>query len=224
MNLVVGDSVIVKQGIKEPDSEEFEISGWQGRIIEINNDADEDNILITIEWDSLTLEQLPSSFIQQSEIDGHDWQCMILYDSDLDKSIPRDKKENVKKIQDKLFDKYYWASSGDEGLRISNVLGNAKRKNVMKCYEIWDKHLDENLSFPIPAIVEESEDSYLIKSGDKLLIKSLSNFVDMYGIIAKVKLDRKTYEFPLCDLEVMDKKSKDYQLINDYRIWFANKS
>ena len=75
MNLKIEDSIIVKEGIKEPDSEEFEIGGWQGRVIEINTDTDKDNILITIEWDSLTLEQLPSKFIQQSEIDGLDWKA-----------------------------------------------------------------------------------------------------------------------------------------------------
>lgn len=202
MNLKIEDSVIVKQGTKEPDSEEFEIGGWQGRVVEIDTDTDKDNILITIEWDSLTLEHLPSNFIQQSEIDGLDWQSMILYESDVDKTVPRDKKEKVKKIQDKLSDEYYWASHGEEGLRISNVLSNVKRSNEMKCFEIWDKYLDENLSFPIPAIVDESEDNWLIKSGDKLLIKSLSNIVDMYGIIAKVKLERKTYEYPLCDLRL----------------------
>ena len=223
MSLKIGDSVIVKQGIKEPDLEKFEMSGWQGRVIEIDNDTDKDNILITIEWNTLTLEQLPSKFIQQSEIDGLDWQSMVLYESDLDKTVPNDKKENVKKVQDKLSDKYYWASFGEVGIRISNVLGEVKRHNEMKCLEMWDKHLDENLSFPIQAIVDESEDDWLIKSGDVLTIKSLSNIVDMYGIITKVKLERKTYEYPLCDLEVLDKKSKDYQLINDYRIWFANK-
>jgi len=223
MNLKIEDSIIVKEGIKEPDSEEFEIGGWQGRVIEIDTDTDKDNILITIEWDSLTLEQLPSKFIQQSEIDGLDWKSMNLYESDIYKTVPRDKEENVKNVQDKLSDKYYWATFGEEGLRISNVLGNVKRHNEMKCLEKWDKHLDENLSFPIQAIVDESEDDWLIKSGDVLTIKSLSNIVDMYGIIAKVKLERKTYEYPLCDLEVTDEKSLDYQLINDYRIWFANK-
>ena len=43
MNLKIGDSIIVKEGIKEPDSEEFEIGGWQGRVIEIDNDTDKNN-------------------------------------------------------------------------------------------------------------------------------------------------------------------------------------
>ena len=55
MKLKNGDSVIVKHGVKEPYLEEFEIGGWQGRVVEIDTNSDKDNILITIEWDSLTL-------------------------------------------------------------------------------------------------------------------------------------------------------------------------
>lgn len=40
MNIKIGDSVIVKQGIKEPDLEEFEIGGWQGRVVEIDTKSD----------------------------------------------------------------------------------------------------------------------------------------------------------------------------------------
>ncbi len=223
MNLKIEDSVIVKNGTKEPDFEKFEIGAWQGRVIKIQNTADKDKILITIEWDSYTLGKLPPSFIQQSEIDGLEWQSMVLFESDIEKTVPRDKKEKVIKVQDKLSDKYYWFSFGEEGLRISNILGNVKRSNERKCFEIWDKYLDENLSFPIPVIVDDSQGSRFIKSGDKLLVKSISNLVDMYGLLVEVKLGRKTYEYPLCDLEVVDEKSKNHQLIDDYRIWFANK-
>ena len=59
----LGDSVIVKQGVKEPDLEEFEIGGWQGRVVDIDTKSDKDDILITIEWDSLTLRQIPSNYI-----------------------------------------------------------------------------------------------------------------------------------------------------------------
>ncbi|MCG3161995.1 MAG: hypothetical protein JMDDDDMK_03223 [Acidobacteria bacterium] len=29
--------------------------------------------------------------------------------------------------------------------------------------------------------------------------------------------------FPLCDLEATGKKSKNYQLLRDYVVWFANR-
>ncbi len=219
----IEDSVIVKQGIKEPDYEDLEIGGWQGRIVKIDTKSDNDNVLITIEWDSLTLKQIPSDYIEQSVREGLDWQNITLYASELEKTNPRDKKEDVKKVQDKLSDKYYWASFGDEGIRISRVLGNVNPHDEMKCLQKWVDYLNNELTFPIRAIVSDSEDSWLIKSGDKVLIKSLPHIVDMYGIIASIRLNGKKYEFPLCDLEVIDKTIIDFQLIDDYRIWFANR-
>lgn len=189
LNLKIGDSVVVKQGVKEPDLEEFELGGWQGRVLEIDTHSDKDNILITIEWDSLTLIQMPSDYIVRSEIDELDWSRMILYDSDLEKSIPRDKKENVKKAKDKLSEKYYWASLGEEGSRISKILQGVDPNDEMKCLQKWAEHLDKELIFPIQAIVSESEDNWLIKNGDKVLIKSLPHIVDMYGIIASIRLN-----------------------------------
>ncbi len=223
MNMKIEDSVIVKQGIKEPDYEDLEIGGWQGRIVKIDTKSDNDNVLITIEWDSLTLKQIPSDYIEQSVREGLDWQNITLYASELEKTNPRDKKEDVKKVQDKLSDKYYWASFGDEGIRISRVLGNVNPHDEMKCLQKWVDYLNNELTFPIHAIVSDSEDSWLIKSGDKVLIKSLPHIVDMYGIIASIRLNGKKYEFPLCDLEVIDKTIIDFQLIDDYRIWFANR-
>lgn len=223
MSLKIGDSVIVKPGIKEPDSEEFEISGWQGRVIEIDNESDKANTIIAIEWDSFTLKQIPSEFIHQSEIDGLDWQTMYLFETDLNKTDPRDRKRDVKKTQDLFSNKYRWSSLGEEGLRISKILKNLNPEDEMKCLQKWVNHLDHELTFPIQAIVTDSEDNWLIKCGDKVVIKSLPHIVDMYGIIASIKLNGKKYEFPLCDLEVVDKGIIDYQLIDDYRTWFANK-
>lgn len=223
MILKIGESVIVKQGIKEPDSEEFEIGGWQGRVIEIDKESNKDNILITIEWDSLTLGQLPSKYIQESEMDGLDWKSIVLYGSDVDIAIPRDKKGDVKNMQDKLSEKYYWASLGEEGNRISKILDGVNPKNEMKCLQKWDSHLDSKLTFPFQAIVTNSEDNWIIKEDDKLLVKSLTHFVDTYGIIAKINRDGEKFEFPICDLEVLNKDTENYQLIEDYKTWFANK-
>ena len=116
-----------------------------------------------------------------------------------------------------------WASLGEKGLRISKILHGVNPHNEMKCLQKWVEHLDKELIFPIQATVSESEDNWLIKSRDKVLIKSLPHIVDMYGIIATIILNGKKYEFPLCDLDVIDKTRADFQLIDDYRTWFANK-
>ena len=218
-----GDSVIVKQGVKEPDFKDFEIGGWQGRIVDIDVNTSKDNILITIEWDSITLKQIPSYYIEQSERNGFDWKNMTLYKADLEKTKPRDKKENVKRTQKELSDKHYWDWLGDEGIRISKILDNANPHDEMECLQKWVEYLDKELSFPINAIVSDSEDNWMIKNGDNVIIKSLPHIVDMYGVIASIRLNGKKFEFPLCELEVIDKKNANFQLIEDYRTWFANK-
>lgn len=223
LNLKKGESVVVRQGVKAPNLEEFEIGGWQGQVVEIDKSSGKDNELITIEWDTLTLIKMPSDYINQSEIDGLDWSSMVLYVSDLEKSVSRDSKGNVRKVKDKISEKYHWVSLGQEGIRISMILDGVDPHNEMKCLQRWVEHLDKELTFPIQAMVSESVDNWLIKSGDKVLIKALPHIVDMYGVIASIRLNRKKYELPLCNLKVIDKDLTDFQLINDYRIWFANR-
>lgn len=55
MKLKIGENVVVKQEVIEPDLGEFEIDGWQGRAVEIGSISENENSLITIEWDILTL-------------------------------------------------------------------------------------------------------------------------------------------------------------------------
>ncbi len=122
-----------------------------------------------------------------------------------------------------MSDKYHWVSLGQEGFRISNVLQGINPRNEIKCLQKWVEHLNKELTFPIQAIVSESDDDRLIKDGDNVLIKSLPHIVDMYGVIALILHKGKKYQFPLCDLEVIDKTLTDYQLIDDYCIWFGNR-
>ena len=47
-----GDNVKVKQGILDPDLNQFDMSGWQGRIKDITSDNESN--LIEIAWDRLS--------------------------------------------------------------------------------------------------------------------------------------------------------------------------
>jgi len=51
----------------------------------LSTDSDKENILIIIEWD-----ESDADYIVQSEINGLDWSCMVLYETDLEKSISID--------------------------------------------------------------------------------------------------------------------------------------
>ncbi len=222
MDMKLGDSVIVKQGVKEPSCGEFEIGGWQGRVIEIDTASDEEDFLITIEWDSLTLRQIPPNYIIQSELDGLDWSSMVLCESELEKTKSRFQNEKVEQVQDELYNKYFWNFFGEQGIRISKVLDDASLNNEIKYFEKWAEHLDKELTFPIQATVSDTDNNRKIKDGDEVLIKSLTQVVDVYGIIAKIVFKGREYQFPLCDLKVIDSTSPNFELIDDYRVWFAN--
>ena len=46
---------------------------------------------------------------------------------------------------------------------------------------------------------------------------------DLYGVIVRLAYGRRKYDFPLCELEVTDKHSPNYQIVDEYAVWFANR-
>ena len=62
---------------------------------------------------------------------------------------------------------------------------------------------------------------------DVFSLLSFSDDVDeMYGIFVKVKRasDKKQFTLPLADLEVIDTHSSNFQLVDDFSVWFVNNS
>lgn len=110
----------------------------------------------------------------------------------------------------------------DDGKGENIVLKGEKRD--------WAKYLSQHLIFPFEAIVDEISDEEFFGAGnlpairynDKLTVIGVGGDFDLYGIIVDVKKGKKKYAYPLCDLEVVDKKSSNYKLVADYNMWFAN--
>jgi hypothetical protein len=80
----------VKPGRADPDYG-YDLSGWQGRVIENHRVDEQKKPLVTIAWDSLTLKQMPDEMIQRCEEDGLDWSSMGLHASEVAPASPRDK-------------------------------------------------------------------------------------------------------------------------------------
>jgi len=60
---------------------------------------------------------------------------------------------------------------------------------------------------------------------DKVVFISLLNeFNEGEGLLVEVERmsDKKIFLLPLCDFEARPKKSKEYQLLDDYSCWFVN--
>ncbi|MBN2093376.1 hypothetical protein JW964_27375 [candidate division KSB1 bacterium] len=215
----IGDSVKVKPNIKDPDFDII-IENWQGRITEIDEKED----LITIEWDSITVENMPDSVIEKSEEDGYEWEKMTLNSSDLEITQPRDKQKDVNKKIKQLKKRYAYSWLGETGKRISIILKNTDPDDEGQVLDAWCEHLEKTLKFPFDARVAECFlENCPIRYNDRLNVENIFGVDDLYGVIVKVRKSKNIYHYPLCDLEVIDKKTSNYELVDDYAVWFANR-
>ena len=206
-----GDSVRVKPGTDDPDLD-LDIGGWQGRITDIRQ-GDEGILLIDVQWDSITLKNMPDAAIEQCEKMGLDWSMMALAADDVEPAAARDDRADVERVAGELIARHAWDHLGEQGKRIAAALA---------LEEGWASYLQEHLTFPFEAEVEEPISRGPIRYGDRLRVTGISMEDDMYGVIADVRLGRRKYAFPLANLQALDRQSPNHQIIHDYRVWFAN--
>jgi hypothetical protein len=221
-NFRIGESVVVKPGVSDPDHG-FDMGGWQGRVTE-NHYADEQgNPLVSIAWDSITLKQMPVEVIERCEEDGLDWSVMGLYASEVVSASPRGKIHQVDQVKAEIEDMHQMDYLGEQGRRMQQVLNGAGRKDELGRFKAWKKYLKEKLTFPFEAEVSEHQDHGPIRIGERVSALDIEIVDDSYGIIVSIKTKRGHYDFPLCDLEALPKTSPNYQPLNDYVVWFANR-
>ena len=217
----IGDTVVVKDGIMCPDIESLSIAGWQGRVSDVF-DADEEGILVEVQWDSITLRNLPEYFIRQSEDEGLGWDSMNLSIDEVKPIQPRDTEKDVKSAIKELSALHSWDYLDEEGPRIGNVLKGIDPDNSYACLKAWDKYLKKVLVFPFDARIAEGDEG-LLKIDEQVRVHKINIIDDLYGVMVDVTSGLRKYHYPLCDLEALDKKSSNYQNVRDYVVWFANR-
>ena len=52
-------------------------------------------------------------------------------------------------------------------------------------------------------------------------MKAVEDWVDLYGVIMKVKKDRETFGIPIEELELLDETSKNFRIIDAFLEWYA---
>ena len=215
MSFQIGDSVVVKQGVKDPDFD-ADLSYWQGTIVE-RIEAKQ----VCIEWDSLTLEKMPHSQIKACERQGWDWHSIHLELSDIEKASRRDTQEQVKKVVEKLEELFFWAHLGAQGDRISTVLTGISLDDEVGALKTWANYLNNSVTFPLQATVTEVQLTGPLQSGDLVTIHGIMESYS-HGLYVAVDFNANQYHFPLSDLEVHDKESDCFSPVDDYVIWFSN--
>ncbi|MHC5761493.1 calcium-binding protein [Nostoc sp.] len=218
IKLKIGNSVIVKPSVLDPDLG-TDISGWQGRISQINPE----NNSICIDWDSITLKNIPSEVIFKCEEEGLDWSQIYLEPTDVELTQAKDTEKDVAAIIEEIEAKHRWSHLGEEGKRIQAVLVDVEPDDEIAAFETWSEHLKKVLSFPFKAKVAEFQETGQLRNDDQVTLEGITSVEDLYGILVKVKHERRGYDFPLCDLEATDSKSPNYGFLRDYVVWFANR-
>jgi hypothetical protein len=217
MNFQINDSVVVKAGVKDPDTD-MDLGGWQGRVTKI-----EEENLLCINWDSLTLKNIPDSYITDCELEGFGWNEYYTYATDVEKTEPRDTEDDVDEMIDIIEDKHAWDHLGKEGIAISEVLQDIPSDDEEAALAAWAKHLRQVLTFPFEAEITEFQNRGPLRTSDILTVENIDPYVDeVRGILVNVKKKQSRYEFPLADIEAVDTKGSNYQPLRNYAIWFAN--
>ena len=128
--------------------------------------------------------------------------------------------------------------------RISAIFGGEIPNVTEESLSTYLTYLKEHLELPCELIGIEDfdwEEYYVIGPGDQKeyerLKKTKPSYTDKYdllslsheidgwvGILVNVKRvsDKKKFTLPLAELEATDKRSKNYQLLDDYSVWFVN--
>lgn len=96
MRLDIGDSVVVKSGVIDPDLDN-DIGGWQGRVIEAD-----DGDTVFIRWDSITLQEMGLDVAIQCENKNLNWEVMTLDMADVRKATSRDTEKDVVRTAHRL--------------------------------------------------------------------------------------------------------------------------
>ena len=213
MSFKVGDSVKVKEGIMCPDDDSICIGGWQGRISDIEDDG-----IVEISWDSITLKQLPLEYIRHSEKEGLDWTEMHLSADEIESASPRDSEKTADSVREEMESKFFWLGEGEEGKRILTVIANSDDE-----IEAWNRYLTRILKFPFEAKVSEPQDRGPLQEGNNVHVQGIVEPDEHYGVLVDVACGQKHFVFPLCDLTVRDRKSPNYNPVKDHGVWFANK-
>jgi hypothetical protein len=217
--LKTGDSVVVKPGALDPDLG-GNIGGWQGRITGF--EKYEGQTMVSIAWDSLTLKSIPRSVIEHCEEEGLDWRVMNLGEDEVEPANARDREKDAARVAEKIRDQLGWIGPDEEDKRIQKVLAGLRRRDLSSQLKAWDKYLEKTLAFPFEAEIAECW-SGPFEGGERVIVQTIADLDEHYGIIVQVEYEGETFHLPLCDLEGTKKKSANYLPVKDYAVWFANR-
>jgi len=195
------------------------MSGWQGRVKKLYLDANS----ALIEFDSITINELPNTYIECCEVDGCSWTEYGYGLQWLEAAEPRDSLHDAVKAEEAREVQVRYLYLGEEGRDINKILGGIAPGNIMADLGAWEEHMLQHLDFPFAAQVNELLVRSPLRVGDRVKVHGIEIVDEMYGIIVKLRRGREHFHHPLCDLAAIDQSSSNHDIVQLYRVWFANR-
>jgi len=214
----IGDTVRVKDGFIDKETD-HDMSGWQGRIKEFYTDVG----TALIEFDSLTIKGIPSTYIRRCEEEGYSWSEYGFELEWLEIAVSRDTQHDVAAMINDRSGEFPYAHLGEDGRAMDEILGGVDPDDELEAFQVWEGHLSKHLTFPFEATVSEFQERGPLRVGDHVKVHRIKRVDDFYGVIVQVQRSRHIYYFPLCDLKVLEPSSPNHDLVQLYAVWFANR-
>lgn len=87
----------------------------------------------------------------------------------------------------------------------------------------WKERLDQSLQFPFQARVIDADQTSPVNVNQVVMVTAVAEVDDQRGVTVVIHTKGRDMEYPLCDLEVSDKKSHNFKLVDTYYSWFFNR-
>lgn len=213
------DSVIVRSGVHEPGRDHNDLSGWQGRVIDfIENDRGK--IAALVEWDSYTLEHMPTTFIHERADHTWEWEAMALDVDKLEPTKPRDSYHRVERVQARISAAHFWPLIPSAGKRIAAFLKTLDPNDDRSIFAAWQEYLTSKIVLPFESCIERNSSGSPALKGDFVTVISLSQYDSLTGVLVQARYKNQIIQLPLANLIVLNENSLNYSLVDDYKLWF----
>jgi hypothetical protein len=228
--LKVGDAVRIKNGVMDPDYEEQCIGGWTGTITDIDMDSDPPLALIT--WDKKTLTELIGmEVLARASRQGLDANVIWLELTEVERV---DLAQSTQPPQPAKLGAQLREGHGepitevDEAdMRIARLFGLPEDEEppevTEETLEVYYEHLRTRLRFPFDGEYTR-ETGPLQDTSYAITVTGLADVEDgdeFYGLLCEGRQGRRRVVVPLAEIDV-DSDTPNFQLIDDYRVWFWN--
>lgn len=215
----IGESAQVKAGVSD-DEFDTDMSGWQGRISEIDLEPFTGLPSLLIQWDSQTLKAMPDEYIASCEDQDLEWAEMFLPAEEVVPAEPRDEPGDRNLAIWEIYNTLSWSDYGEQGERIQAVLETAPNGDERAQFEAWERYLRQRLAFPFEAEVTEPQDEEPLEVEERVKVLGIEGSDDLAGVLVQVSKQGYRGVLPLCDLDVTDEHSPQFEPVDDYLTWY----